>query len=1190
MSVKIFKISILFLLLVQSIGYGQKFYADNRRMRVVSTDNDTIQLDSMPISPASVSFSDKSGFPLTETPSFKILYNLLIWEGKFEKPDSVRVNYRVLDFPIRHPYRLIDSSRILAVENTDYIGFDYTPYRSTAGSLFDGQELYYNGSFVRGLTFGNNQNLAVNSNFNLQMNGKLGDDIEILASISDNNIPVQPEGNTQQLQEFDRIYIQLKKEDHSLLAGDYELNRPVGYFINYYKKLQGASFSTIQRNKKGESIQTSASLAVARGKFARNLIQGEEGNQGPYKLKGAENEQFITVLSGTEKIYIDGELLQRGVEYDYVIDYNRGDISFTNKRLITKDIRIIAEFEYADRQYLRSLYSMGSIWTHKKGELYFNFFSQQDSKHSGGAGDLSELERQALKEAGDIQDGILVSGVREYQESLNPVQYVYIPNPYLLNGDSILAPVQIADGGTLCSLPEELEILLKGTMAANPPLLAVRFSQVNAGQGWYRRCQEAFGTVFIFSPPDSAGNLTGDYIPFISLTPPEQQQMYSIGGVYQTGKKGALKTEVSMSRLDLNRFSSLDAGDDQGMALRTDFHQDWDWGHPNHNQWTGQLSTYYERTGKQFNFLNPYRNAEFSRDWLLEGEKDTTFAEQLAGLGFQIKKNEKIKLGYEYSGYRRGQLFDGRRHTYDLQWQRGIFKVKAFGTETTANSDFQKSSFSRPRLQLSATFPTKNPIEAGIYGEREKSLRLQVGADTLLGSSFHYDLTKAYLKTASEGAFQLESSFSRRWDYLPSGESLEKATEADIFNIKGNWQHSENATLSWNFNIRDIRIEQPELTKEKEQRTYLGRLDYALSIWKGALKSNTSYEIGSGQEQRVEFVYQRVDPGIQGTHYWNDRNDDGIIQIEEVELPPFAEAANLVRLPQLTGTFLRTDNVQFNQSVLIEPRLMLRGQSFWDKFFQKFSVQSAIRILRKTKGPSEDIRIWDPFQSIVEDSLLISLSKNIRHNIYFNRISPVWDIQLSTQNTDNLLTLGTGPDGRQQRENRIQGRWNINKEWSVRLSGGNGTKSRNLGELRELQDGNYQIQSWLLSPEVTWLARQNLRATLRYEYEKGKNEANWGGEKALQSRFIVESVVNTGEKAALRLNISLVQIDFEGINNTPASFALMNGLQGGRNYLWNFSLDRQLAQNILLNLTYEGRQSAENPIVHIGKAQLRANF
>jgi hypothetical protein len=69
-----------------------------------------------------------------------------------------------------------------------------------------------------------------------------------------------------------------------------------------------------------------------------------------------------------------------------------------------------------------------------------------------------------------------------------------------------------------------------------------------------------------------------------------------------------------------------------------------------------------------------------------------------------------------------------------------------------------------------------------------------------------------------------------------------------------------------------------------------------------------------------------------------------------------------------------------------------------------------------------------------------------------------------------------------------------------------------------------------------------------------------------------------------------VEVKFDGSPNSPVGFAMLNGLQRGQNFLWNLSLDRQLARNIQLRISYEGRKTGEARVVHTGRAQVAANF
>jgi len=195
--------------------------------------HDTLLVDSLAVVSGSVyipNFKDKSDYTL-----FK---GRLVWKAASVR-DSVNVIYRIAQYPNTFENRDRTTVRAYYEENP----FKYSP---TQTDKTEYGNLNTRGNISRGIGMGNAQDIVVNSNLNLRLNGIIANDVDVLAVISDENNPIQPEGNTQQIQDFDRIFITLKKDSGVLTVGDFLMQKPKeSYFLNYYKKSRGLQLSNV---------------------------------------------------------------------------------------------------------------------------------------------------------------------------------------------------------------------------------------------------------------------------------------------------------------------------------------------------------------------------------------------------------------------------------------------------------------------------------------------------------------------------------------------------------------------------------------------------------------------------------------------------------------------------------------------------------------------------------------------------------------------------------------------------------------------------------------------------------------------------------------------------------------------------------------------------------------------------------
>ncbi|MFT5780639.1 MAG: hypothetical protein ACI837_003602, partial [Crocinitomicaceae bacterium] len=290
-------ILLCFAVFLPLMGWSQ--YSSLRQKTVASAD--TIKLDSLSIYPNS--FSIQCGDELLSSEFYVLDYagSSLILNKQCS--DSLQVSYRVLPMDLSKTYSVRDTNLIYTREKGMRENFLITTPSITT-DVFGGSGLSKEGSISRGITFGNNQNLGVNSTLNLELSGQIAPNLKLLASVSDDNLPIQADGNTNKLREFDQVFIQVYNDRFKMIAGDFWLYKPKGYFLTYRKRAQGLTVNYQWSADTSRVWKTQVSGALSKGKFQRQIIQGVEGNQGPYRLRGAQNEPFIIVLSGTEGVFI----------------------------------------------------------------------------------------------------------------------------------------------------------------------------------------------------------------------------------------------------------------------------------------------------------------------------------------------------------------------------------------------------------------------------------------------------------------------------------------------------------------------------------------------------------------------------------------------------------------------------------------------------------------------------------------------------------------------------------------------------------------------------------------------------------------------------------------------------------------------------------------------------------------------
>lgn len=1110
-----------------------------------------IQLDSMSIVPNSLFV--KCGTKVLLPYEYQIDYTAATLR-LFRLYDApLTVSYRTMSFNFNQSFRLRDTTIVYQQYKGKQEGY-FIPANVDASDLMGMNGLQKSGSILRGVMFGNRQDLSVNSSLNLELSGYIAPNLQLLASVTDNNLPIQAEGNTNKLQEFDQVFIQLFNDKFKLIAGDFWIKKPVGYFMSYQKRGQGLTGEYTWLQSPKHTITTQASGALSKGKYNRQIIQGVEGNQGPYRLRGKENEPFIIILSGTERVFMDGRLLKRGQEFDYIIDYNTAELIFTSKTLITKDSRIVVEFQYSDQNYARSLFQFSTHGTSKKVDWWVNAYSEQDAKNQPLQQNLTDGQKQLLSEIGDSLQLARYSKIDSIGYSENLVMYALIDT---MGIDSVL-------------------------LASIDPAKAVykvQFSYVGPNKGDYVFEKfNAIGRVYKWVAPIS-GIPQGDYAPVYVVITPKKQQLVVAGTTYRISKRLALTSEWAMSGYDLNTFSKRDRFDDHGYAMKTSIENSNPFGKDSIKKWNWKNAAEIEMLDPYFKPIEQYRLVEFDRDW---NTRNQNFSgnQILSSAHSSIEHMEYGRISLNAQQYKIGNDFSGIRTQLLTNWRQKGFNVQldaSYLKSKTANSN----QFLRHKLDVSKQI---KKFRIGYKDDQEWNKFMQ--GDTLLTiQSYRFFDYQGYVAYGDSSSGEFLVSYRERIDGKSDSLRLKNAAKARTIRAewtKNNWKNQRLYTV---VNFRELKIKDSTLINQAPENTLNGRIDYSLKLWKGALNLSTFYEVGAGLEQKKEFIYIKVNDG-QGVYTWNDYNNDGVKDLNEFEIATYADQASYIRVFTPSNEYTKTYFNEFNQSLMLRPERIWSNKKGILRLLARFSTQTRFRVQRKSSN-FDKARAYNPFVFTIDELNLISTSAVIRNTLYFNRTSSIGGGDYSIESTNSKTLLATGFDGKSKLAHEFNGRVTFWKKLTIQSLFENGTKT----SIVDYTTGrNYKISYWLIKPSLVYQPTTTFRVSLDGRVVQKRNAADFGGEKASIYDIGVSGKYNQTQKGSLQAQFNVIRIQFVGASNSPLGFELLESLKPGVNYVWSFGYQRAISKNLQISVQYNGRKSEGNKMIHAGGMELKAFF
>jgi hypothetical protein len=1061
-------------------------------------------------------------------------------------PDTLLVEYRYLPikftetFQVQRPLpmaivdSLIAGQEVISLPERDPFA---QPERGFASTL------RRSGHITRGVQVGTGRDVSLESGLRLAINGRLAQDVEVTALLDDRNLPIAPEGTSRRLDEIDQVYIEIRAGDAEGRFGDYHLLTDAGRYGKIDRRLEGGRVSW-----NGPDISGTAAGAVTRAVFHSNQFSGADGIQGPYRLSGRDGEQDFLVLGGSEKVWVDGVLRQRGAAADYTIDYARGEVTFTPRLPITSESRIEIDFEYSPEAYPRNLYAGQVSWQDPAERVRASLVIAQegDDPDRPFGFDMTSAIKNQLADAGDTPGSVLVPTAEE-------VEYG--------EADYIRADTTWTDNQTY-----DIFVFVEPDQNGDPQgNWRVPFSDVGTGAGDYERDYDAVLGLYAYR---WVGPGNGRYQAKRTLPLPERRRHAAFSLIAGEHTNVTLNAEFGLSDVDVNTFSNSGDNDNTGFAQNIQL-KTTPFGRGGERLPAAplEISASYRNEPGEYQAFGRTQDVEFNRRWGLDSTQ-TDVDERETELRIDARPMRPLTLstGAAYLEQDNERI----RGDASAEWQSAALDargtVEAISNGSNSGSTSGNTSDDWTRAHGNATYRIAGLIAPGFDGEWEQR-DAKITKDDFAGhrywrarptlgllgyqghsGSLFYQQRQRDTQLGADNFMQLYegSGYGANWIYRPYQNSWRSELE---------FSHSEKSFA---------------LADSADITTDLASLTAGFAPLSGALSTDLNYQLSRTVTRPNALIAYTV-PAGQGDYI---RIDDEYVYDPEI--------GGIILRPEPTGDALPTSDLAAAFNIDWSPHRLPGDTGRQDGFgWEDISLVTQVEAQEITRWPEpSDIYLLN-LSSFQTDST-VDGRLSLRQDVYLFRSSRNGNVRFRYLAEKRLANLYlTGPERYGQDELSMLARFPISQSFDIESESSYKRLTKQLAR-RNTTDRFRLLRldnklGW--RPNSTWRLTLSIGGILDHEIAEGED--------------VLGLSLTPGIILAARER-GRITADFEALwiqsNLDIVPFELANGRPVGRNGRGNLRTEYQFGEHLTGRAVYTVRLDEGRDPIHVARMEVSAFF